>query len=82
MLIIAEYSAAIDFYENKFVHLQRICCTLISKRRDAQKRLQELIDATERATEVELEHIFIKQRKEQKRTKSIRKSLAPKESFT
>ena len=61
-----EYSAAIDFYENKFIHLQEYAAPASVNEEDAQKRLRELIDATERATEVELEHIFIKQRREQK----------------
>jgi 23S rRNA (guanine2445-N2)-methyltransferase / 23S rRNA (guanine2069-N7)-methyltransferase len=61
-----EYSAAIDFYENRFIHLQEYAAPSSVNEEDAQKRLQDLIDATERATKVELEHIFIKQRKEQK----------------
>ncbi len=61
-----EYSAAIDFYEGKYVHLQEYAPPASIDPEEAQKRLQELIDATERATEVDRELIFVKQRKEQK----------------
>ncbi|MFA5467476.1 MAG: bifunctional 23S rRNA (guanine(2069)-N(7))-methyltransferase RlmK/23S rRNA (guanine(2445)-N(2))-methyltransferase RlmL [Sphaerochaetaceae bacterium] len=61
-----EYSAAIDFYEGKYVHLQEYAPPKSVDEEAAQKRLQELIDATERATEVELEHLYIKQRMKQK----------------
>ncbi|NLA93555.1 MAG: bifunctional 23S rRNA (guanine(2069)-N(7))-methyltransferase RlmK/23S rRNA (guanine(2445)-N(2))-methyltransferase RlmL, partial [Spirochaetales bacterium] len=57
-----EYSAAIDFYEGKYVHLQEYAPPKSVDEEDAQRRFQEIVDATERATEVELEHIFIKQR--------------------
>ncbi|MFA6820992.1 MAG: bifunctional 23S rRNA (guanine(2069)-N(7))-methyltransferase RlmK/23S rRNA (guanine(2445)-N(2))-methyltransferase RlmL [Sphaerochaetaceae bacterium] len=57
-----EYSAAIDFYEGKYIHLQEYAPPKSVDEEAAQKRLQELIDATERATEVELEHIYVKQR--------------------
>ncbi|MFA7127034.1 MAG: bifunctional 23S rRNA (guanine(2069)-N(7))-methyltransferase RlmK/23S rRNA (guanine(2445)-N(2))-methyltransferase RlmL, partial [Bacilli bacterium] len=61
-----EYSAAIDFYEGKYIHLQEYAAPSSIDEEDAQRRLDELIQATERATEIDLEWIFIKQRREQK----------------
>lgn len=61
-----EYSAAIDMYEGKYIHLQEYAPPSSIDPEDAQTRLQELIDATERATEIDLEFIFIKQRRAQK----------------
>lgn len=61
-----EYSAAIDFYEGKYIHLQEYAAPASIDEEDAQRRLDELIQATERATEIDLEWIFIKQRREQK----------------
>jgi 23S rRNA (guanine2445-N2)-methyltransferase / 23S rRNA (guanine2069-N7)-methyltransferase len=61
-----EYSAAIDLYEGKYIHLQEYAPPSTIDPEDAQKRLEELIDATERATEIDLEMIFVKQRREQK----------------
>ena len=61
-----EYSAAIDLYEGKYVHLTEYAPPNTIDEEDASRRLQELVDATERATEIDLENIFIKQRKSQK----------------
>ncbi|MGD1833819.1 MAG: bifunctional 23S rRNA (guanine(2069)-N(7))-methyltransferase RlmK/23S rRNA (guanine(2445)-N(2))-methyltransferase RlmL [Sphaerochaetaceae bacterium] len=61
-----EYSAAIDLYEGKFVHLTEYAPPSSIDEEAASTRLQELIDATERATEIDLDFIFIKQRKSQK----------------
>lgn len=61
-----EYSAAIDWYEGKFLHLQEYAAPSSIDPEDAERRLEELIDATERATEIEREMIFVKQRREQK----------------
>jgi 23S rRNA (guanine2445-N2)-methyltransferase / 23S rRNA (guanine2069-N7)-methyltransferase len=63
-----EYSAAIDWYEGKYIHLQEYAPPASIDPDDAQRRLQELIDATERATGIDLEMIFVKQRREQKGT--------------
>jgi 23S rRNA (guanine2445-N2)-methyltransferase / 23S rRNA (guanine2069-N7)-methyltransferase len=68
-----EYSAAIDFYENRFIHLQEYAPPRTIKPEDAEKRLNELIDAVERATEVERELIFVKQRKAQRGTEQYEK---------
>lgn len=63
-----EYSAAIDLYEGKYIHLQEYAPPATIDPEIAGNRLEELIDATERATGVEREMIFVKQRREQKGT--------------
>lgn len=68
-----EYSAAIDLYEGKYLHLQEYAPPASIDPEDAERRLEELIDATERATEIEREMIFVKQRKEQKGTDQYEK---------
>ncbi len=61
-----EYSAAIDLYEGKYVHLTEYAPPSTIDEEDASRRLQELVDATERATGIDLDFIFIKVRKSQK----------------
>jgi 23S rRNA (guanine2445-N2)-methyltransferase / 23S rRNA (guanine2069-N7)-methyltransferase len=61
-----EYSAAIDVYENKYISLQEYAPPATIDVDDALKRLNELIDATERATGIDREMIFVKQRTPQK----------------
>lgn len=61
-----EYSAAIDFYEGKWVHLQEYAPPATIDPEAAETRLDELIDATERALEIDRELIYVKQRREQK----------------
>lgn len=68
-----EYSAAIDFYEGKYIHLQEYAAPASIDEEDAQRRLGELIDATERATQVELEDIYVKQRRTQRGTDQYEK---------
>ncbi len=68
-----EYSAAIDWYEGKYIHLQEYAPPATIDEEDAQRRLEELIDATERATGIDLEMIFVKQRREQKGTDQYQK---------
>jgi 23S rRNA (guanine2445-N2)-methyltransferase / 23S rRNA (guanine2069-N7)-methyltransferase len=61
-----EYSAAIDLYENKYISLQEYAAPSTIEIEDALKRLNELIDATERATGIERDMIFVKQRTPQR----------------
>ncbi len=61
-----EYSAAIDIYEGTHVHLQEYAPPASIPEEDAQRRLDELIQATERATGIDIERIHVKQRKAQK----------------
>lgn len=68
-----EYSAAIDWYEGKYIHLQEYAPPSTIDPEAAQRRLNELIDATERATGIDLEFIFVKQRKEQRGTSQYEK---------
>lgn len=61
-----EYAAAIDFYEGRWINLSEYAPPATIPEEDAARRLDELVLATERATGVDIENIFIKQRKEQK----------------
>lgn len=61
-----EYSAAIDVYENKWINLAEYAAPDTIDPEDAERRLNELIYATERATGIDIENIFVKQRKEMK----------------
>jgi len=61
-----EYSAAIDIYEGKWINLQEYAPPATIDPEAAEKRLDELIQATERATGIDMENIYVKQRKEQK----------------
>ncbi|NCB03735.1 MAG: bifunctional 23S rRNA (guanine(2069)-N(7))-methyltransferase RlmK/23S rRNA (guanine(2445)-N(2))-methyltransferase RlmL, partial [Spirochaetia bacterium] len=61
-----EYSAAIDIYEGKYVHLTEYAPPSTIDEESASRRLQELIDATERATNIDIDSIYIKVRKSQK----------------
>ena len=75
-----EYSAAIDMYEGKWINLQEYAPPATIPAEDAERRLNELVLATERATGIDLENIFIKQRKEQK-GKDQYKKLASSNKF-
>lgn len=61
-----EYAAAIDFYEGRWIVLSEYAPPATIPAEDAARRLDELVLATERATGIDVENIFIKQRKEQK----------------
>ncbi|MFA6890993.1 MAG: bifunctional 23S rRNA (guanine(2069)-N(7))-methyltransferase RlmK/23S rRNA (guanine(2445)-N(2))-methyltransferase RlmL [Sphaerochaetaceae bacterium] len=57
-----EYSAAIDLYENTWISLQEYEAPEDIPEEDAQRRLDELVDATERATGIDREKIYVKTR--------------------
>jgi 23S rRNA (guanine2445-N2)-methyltransferase / 23S rRNA (guanine2069-N7)-methyltransferase len=57
-----EYSAAIDLYDNTWISLQEYEAPVSIPEEDAARRLDELIDATERATGIDREKIYIKRR--------------------
>ncbi len=61
-----EYSAAIDMYEGKWITLSEYAAPQTIDPEDAERRLNELIYATERATGIDIENIYVKQRKEMK----------------
>lgn len=75
-----EYSAAIDMYEGKWINLQEYAPPATIDKEAAERRLNELVIATERATGIDIENIYIKQRKEQK-GKDQYKKLASKNKF-
>ena len=68
-----EYSAAIDLYENKYISLQEYAPPETIDPEDALRRLGELIDATERATGIDREQIYVRQRTQQKGEKQYEK---------
>lgn len=61
-----EYAAAIDLYDGTWISLQEYAPPASINKEDAERRLKELVLATERATGIDLENIHVKQRKEQK----------------
>ena len=63
---IPEYAAAIDVYEGKWVNLAEYAAPPTVDPELAEKRLNEMIFVTERATGIDIENIYVKQRKSQK----------------
>ena len=61
-----EYAAAIDMYEGRWITLSEYAPPATIPAEDAARRLDELVLATERATGIDIENIFIKQRSQQK----------------
>lgn len=61
-----EYSAAIDIYEGKWISLQEYAAPSTIDPEDAERRLGELILATERVTGIDVDNIYVKQRTIQK----------------
>lgn len=61
-----EYSAAIDVYEGKWINLSEYAPPATIDPDAAERRLNELILATERATGIDIERIYVKQRQMQK----------------
>jgi len=62
----AEYAAAIDVYEGKWVNLQEYAAPPSVDPELASERLEEMIIAAAKATGIDLDNIYVKQRKEQK----------------
>ncbi len=77
---IPEYAAAIDIYEGKWVNLAEYAAPPTVDPEIAEERLNEIIYATERALGIDLENIYIKQRKQQKGKHQYEK-LASKNRF-
>lgn len=61
-----EYSAAIDFYEDQWICLQEYAAPPSIDPEAANRRLDELVLATERATGIDLDNIYVKRRERQK----------------
>ena len=75
-----EYSAAIDFYEGRWIVLSEYAAPKSIPEEDAERRLNELILATERATGVDLENIYVKKRERQKGAAQYNKYREPSSS--
>ena len=60
-----EYSAAIDIYEGKWIVLSEYAAPPTIDPAAAERRLNELVLATERATKIDIENIYVKERKRQ-----------------
>ena len=63
---IPEYAAAIDIYEGKWINLSEYAAPDYIDKEKAEERLNEIVFATERATGIDLENIYIKERRSQK----------------
>lgn len=57
-----EYSAAIDVYDGRWISLQEYAAPPTIDPADAERRLNELVLATERVTGIDLDDIYVKQR--------------------
>ncbi len=68
-----EYSVAVDVYENKWINLQEYAPPKTIDPEASKRRLEEAVLATERATGVDMENIFIKKREIQKGLKQYSK---------
>lgn len=63
---IPEFAAAVDVYENTWVHVQEYAPPREIDPQKAEQNLSKLVDAVNRATEIPYEDIYIKQRRQQK----------------
>ena len=63
---IPEYAAAIDIYEGKWINLAEYAAPDYIDKEKAEERLNEIILATERATGIDIENIYVKERRSQK----------------
>ena len=63
---IPEYAASIDLYENKWICLTEYAAPPEIEPEVARQHLDELLAATERATGIDLETIYVKERKAMK----------------
>ncbi len=68
-----EFNAAIDMYEKKWIVLSEYEAPDEIPEEDTARRLQDLIDATERATKIDPENIFVKRRSRQSGKKQYMK---------
>lgn len=68
-----EYSASIDMYDHKYIVLSEYAAPSTIDEEVAQKHLEELVLATERATNIDIDNIFVKTRNRQKGTTQYEK---------
>jgi 23S rRNA (guanine2445-N2)-methyltransferase / 23S rRNA (guanine2069-N7)-methyltransferase len=76
-----EYAAAVDIYEETYVHVQEYAPPATIPEERADMHLNELIDAVNRATGIEYEKIFIKQRRRQKGKNQYEKLASKKNMY-
>ncbi len=72
-----EYSAAVDIYEGRWIVLSEYAAPKSIPAEDAERRLNELILATERVTDVPIENIFVKKREKQRGSAQYGKYSTP-----
>ncbi len=65
---IPEFSAAVDIYENRWAHIQEYAPPKTIETAKAEDNFRQLIDAVQRATGIDYDNIFTKQRKKQSGT--------------
>ena len=75
-----EYSAAIDIYEGSWIVLSEYAAPSSIRPEDAARRFDELVLATEIATGIPLENIFIKKRERMRGKSQYEKHREPSES--
>ena len=68
-----EYSAAIDYFEGKYLHIQEYAAPAEIPLEKARKHLKELLSAIPHVLDVEKQHIYLKQRSRQRGKKQYRK---------
>lgn len=78
---IPEYSASLDFYMHKWIVLSEYAAPPTIDEEVAKKHIDELIIATERATGIGVENIYIKKRSKQKGTKQYTKLSSENKMF-
>ncbi len=78
---IPEYNAAIDIYEGKWLVIYEYEAPKTIEKETASKRLDELILASERATGIDVENIYVKQRKEMKGKSQYNKLASSKRQY-
>ena len=76
-----EYKAAIDIYEGKRIVLSEYAAPDTIEPETAERRLNELILATERATGIDIENIHVKTRAQQKGNKQYSRLAASNHQF-
>ncbi len=65
---IPEFSAAVDIYEDRWVHIQEYAPPSTIDPQRASSNLRGIVDAVNRVTDIDYDKIFVKQRKQQRGT--------------
>jgi len=77
-----EYSAAIDVYEDTYLHVQEYAPPKTIPEKDARRRLNELLTPLPLIFGIKPEHIFLKQRRPQSRDDQYGRSAAEGSFYT